>query len=72
MWKQKEKIQPCTPEQVKPNAIRRALGIFKPSYANITPSSSASPSIEELRKHQLRIEQRRSIAIEYARRNTLR
>ncbi len=72
MWKQKEKVQPCTQEQVKPNAIRRALGIFRPSYANITISTPASPINEELRKHQIKTEQRRSIAIEYARHNTLR
>jgi len=71
MWKQKEKAEPCAQGQIKPNALRRALGIFRPSFASTISGSPTSLSNKEIRTHQIEVEQKRSIAIEYARRKTL-
>ncbi len=72
MWKQKGKDQCCAQDLIKPKAVRRTLGIVKPTFTSTISGSPASLGNKEIRIQQIEIEQKRLIAIEYARRNALR
>jgi hypothetical protein len=74
-WRQREKIEPCTCEQVRPNAFRRVLGIFKPRFESIPTCSLAALNNEErkaVEAHQLEVEQKRAVAIMQARHSVFR
>jgi len=66
----------CPESEIKPSCISRALTINSSSLTSNTPlSHSLSLSNEEkkaVEAYKLQVEQKRSIAIEYARRNAIR